>query len=171
MPSQQADIAETIAALKRALKLQSDGQKSQSHPQDLKEYRLLTFLRIQRPPPSPSPRPQTEVISSSKAPNMYMKVLSRSCVDQMFTNKYVGRLTPVPRESNPNLTRGTRRLSTLAIHDSYSNATLADTTSMETNLTTAKVTRRRTKMLLMRMPMLESDSKVCVCTWLSEQYR
>jgi hypothetical protein len=93
---------------------------------------------------------------------MYTKVLSRSCVDQMFTNKYVGRLTPVARESNPNLTRGTRKLSMLAIHDSYSNATLADTTSMETNLTTAKATRRRTKMLLMRMPMLESDSKVCV---------
>jgi hypothetical protein len=101
MPSQQADIAETIAALKRALKLQSDGQKILIHLQDLEEYRLLTFLRIQRPPLSPSPRPQTEAINSSKAPNMYTKVLSRSCVDQMSTNKYVGRLIPVARESNP----------------------------------------------------------------------
>src|ERR1700722_1857470 len=56
----------------------------------------------------------------------------------------------------------------LAIHDSYSTAILADTTSMETNLMTAKATRRRTKMLLTRMPMLESDSKVRLCTWLSE---
>jgi hypothetical protein len=101
MPSQQADIAETIAALKRALKVQSDGKKIPIHLQDLKEYRLLTFLRIQRPSLSTSPRPQTEVINSSKAPNMYTKVLSRSCVGQMFTNKYVGRLTPVVLESNP----------------------------------------------------------------------
>jgi hypothetical protein len=101
MPSQQADIAETIAALKRALKLQSDGQKIPIHLQDLRGYRLLTFLRIQRPPLNPSPRPQTEGINSSKVLNMYTKVLSRSCVDQMSTNKYVGRLIPVARESNP----------------------------------------------------------------------
>jgi hypothetical protein len=57
MPSQQADIVETIAALKRALKLRSDGQKIPIRLQDLKEYRLLTF--------SPHPAPSTQPITAA----------------------------------------------------------------------------------------------------------
>jgi RXT2-like, N-terminal len=57
MPSQQADIAETIAALKRALKPQSGGQKILIYLQTLKEYHLLTF--------SPHPAPSTQPITAA----------------------------------------------------------------------------------------------------------
>ena len=57
MPSQQADIVEAIAALKRALRPQSDGQKIPTYLQNLKEYRLLTF--------SPHPAPSTQPITAA----------------------------------------------------------------------------------------------------------
>jgi hypothetical protein len=57
MPSQQADIAETIAALKRALKPQSGGQKIPIYLQNLKWYHWLTF--------SPHPAPSTQPITAA----------------------------------------------------------------------------------------------------------
>jgi hypothetical protein len=64
------------------------------------------------------------------------------------------------------LTTYARKSSMLAILDIYSSATLADTTSTEMSLMTARAIPKPTKMLQTRTSTLGSDLRVRRLTWL-----
>lgn len=139
MPSQQADIAETIAALRRALNREKDGKQTLAILRSDCGSSWLTFS----PYPAPSAEP---ILAASNRGNKlqqgakYVHEGTLAFMRGPDAYKHVRQTFHFHRKGNQlALMDCVRKSSMLVMLDIYSSATLADITSTEMSLTIVKV--------------------------------